>query len=112
MEWNVYLSGEIHTDWRDQIKRGCEALDLPIRFTSAVTDHPASVNESYNQHLQMASGFGIRLILAGLACLVHAILPFAFEKTGSRMIADLYLRMVSKRVQGAGPDAGVAALSD
>ena len=41
-EWNVYLSGEIHTDWRDQIKQGCEALGLPITFTSAVTDHPAS----------------------------------------------------------------------
>ena len=38
----VYLSGEIHTDWRDQIKHGCEALDLPITFTSAVTNHPAS----------------------------------------------------------------------
>lgn len=42
MEWTVYLSGEIHTDWRDQIKQGCEALELPITFSSAVTDHPAS----------------------------------------------------------------------
>lgn len=41
-EWTVYLSGEIHTDWRDQIKAGCKANDLPITFTSAVTDHPAS----------------------------------------------------------------------
>jgi len=42
MEWNVYLSGEIHTDWRDQIKQGCEAHGLPITFTSAVTTHDAS----------------------------------------------------------------------
>lgn len=42
MYLNVYLSGEIHTDWRDQIKTGCEALDLTIVFTSAVTDHDAS----------------------------------------------------------------------
>ena len=42
MDWTIYLSGEIHTDWRDQIKQGCEALALPITFTSAVTDHPAS----------------------------------------------------------------------
>ena len=42
MDWNVYLSGEIHTDWRDQIEQGCAALNLPITFTSAVTDHPAS----------------------------------------------------------------------
>jgi len=42
MEWNVYLSGEIHTDWREKIINGCKAEDLPIIFTSAVTDHDAS----------------------------------------------------------------------
>ncbi len=42
MHWNVYLSGEIHTDWRDQIIEGANKLDLPVSFTSAVTDHEAS----------------------------------------------------------------------
>ena len=42
MSLQVYLSGEIHTDWRKQIKAGCEALKLSIVFTSAVTDHAAS----------------------------------------------------------------------
>ena len=42
MTWSVYLSGEIHTDWRDQIKQGAESNGLDIRFTSAVTDHDAS----------------------------------------------------------------------
>jgi len=42
MEFNVYLSGEIHTDWRQQLKDGCAAHDLPVTFTSAVTDHEAS----------------------------------------------------------------------
>ena len=42
MELNVYLSGEIHTDWRQRLKAGCEAQGLPIVFTSAVTDHEAS----------------------------------------------------------------------
>ena len=42
MEWNVYLSGEIHTDWREKIIAGCEAHDLPINFSSAVTNHEAS----------------------------------------------------------------------
>ncbi len=40
--WNVYLSGEIHTDWREQIIDGAKALDLPITFSSAVTIHEAS----------------------------------------------------------------------
>jgi len=42
MKLNVYLSGEIHTDWREQIKAGCGAHDLDIEFTSAVTNHDAS----------------------------------------------------------------------
>lgn len=42
MSWTVYLSGEIHTDWRDQIITGAEALKLPVRFSSPVTDHDAS----------------------------------------------------------------------
>lgn len=40
--WIVYLSGEIHTDWRDRIKSASAERQLPIRFVSAVTNHPAS----------------------------------------------------------------------
>jgi YtoQ family protein len=42
MQWNVYLSGEIHTDWREQIMAGAAELNLPITFTSAVTNHATS----------------------------------------------------------------------
>ena len=42
MQWTVYLSGEIHTDWRDQIKSACAQRNLPVSFTSAVTNHEAS----------------------------------------------------------------------
>ncbi|MEM9303213.1 MAG: YtoQ family protein [Pseudomonadota bacterium] len=42
MSWEIYLSGEIHTDWRQQIQAGCESLGMPVDFTSPVTDHPAS----------------------------------------------------------------------
>jgi len=42
MNWVVYLSGEIHTDWRQQIMDGAAAHQLPVTFTSAVTDHAAS----------------------------------------------------------------------
>ncbi|MFT6090654.1 YtoQ family protein [Sulfitobacter sp.] len=40
MTLNVYLSGEIHTDWREQIIKG--AADLDVSFDSPVTDHAAS----------------------------------------------------------------------
>lgn len=42
--WNVYLSGEIHTGWRDQIRSGAERAGLPLRFFGPVTDHEASDN--------------------------------------------------------------------
>lgn len=42
MNWTVYLSGEIHSDWRQKIMQGAKAHGLAITFTSAVTDHEAS----------------------------------------------------------------------
>lgn len=42
MSWTVYLSGEIHTDWRQRIMHGAETHQLPMVFTSAVTNHEAS----------------------------------------------------------------------
>jgi len=40
--WTVYLSGEIHTDWRERIVAGTEAADLPVEFASPVTHHESS----------------------------------------------------------------------
>ena len=37
--WNVYLSGEIHTDWRDEIEAKAKAADLPVTFSAPVTNH-------------------------------------------------------------------------
>lgn len=42
MSYKIYMSGEIHTDWRDAIRKGTEALGLDITYLSPVTDHPAS----------------------------------------------------------------------
>ena len=42
MNWNIYLSGEIHTDWRQQIIDGAKQNNLPVTFSSAVTNHAAS----------------------------------------------------------------------
>ena len=39
---SVYLSGEIHTDWREQIKAGIEAAELDIKLLSPITDHASS----------------------------------------------------------------------
>jgi YtoQ family protein len=40
--WDVYLSGEIHSDWRERIERGITDAGLPVSFSAPVTDHSAS----------------------------------------------------------------------
>ena len=40
--WQVYLSGEIHSDWRERIRAGAAEAGLPVAFTGPVTDHAAS----------------------------------------------------------------------
>ncbi len=54
--------------------------------------HPRSVDESYVEHMVFAGRFSGTLLLAAGAALVHAFLPFLFEKTASRMIARMYQR--------------------
>lgn len=42
MKLQVYLSGEIHSDWRQQISSGVKQVGLPITLSSPITDHSAS----------------------------------------------------------------------
>ena len=65
------------------------------------TEHPASVEESYPEHMAMAFSFAGRMFLASLACFVHGLLPFLFVKTGSAAITELHDRMVSNRQRHA-----------
>jgi hypothetical protein len=75
----------------------------PLR---AFSEHPASVGETYTEHMGHAACFGVRMMAAGLACLVHALLPFLFVHTGSRTIGELNDRMITRRRAGPPPIAG------
>jgi len=63
--------------------------------------HPRSVGETYFQHMGHAASFGFALIGAGLACLVHAVVPALCVRTGSRAIISLHDRMVVNRRRGS-----------
>lgn len=65
--------------------------------------HPASVNETYVEHLRSAASFGTRMIAGGLACLVHGLVPCCFERTGSNRVRHLYDRMILNRIKNATP---------
>lgn len=60
-------------------------------------DHPESVGESYVAHMGVALSFAVALLAAGLACLVHALLPFLFTSTARRTITTLHRRIVTHR---------------
>lgn len=42
MKWRVYLAGEIHSNWREQIMHGASHLKLPVEFSNPVSDHASS----------------------------------------------------------------------
>ncbi len=60
------------------------------------TKHPHSVGETYFEHARFAFSAGIRMVLAGLACIVHGVFPFLFVQTGSKTIIHLH-ETLSKR---------------
>ena len=62
------------------------------RITVLFTEHPASVDETFGEHFLFAMKFSGLLFAAAGAALVHALLPFLFEKTASTIIARLYER--------------------
>ena len=62
------------------------------------TRHPKEVGESYGEHLRNAGGFGLRMVAGGIACMIHAVLPFLFVQTGSRTMAALHRRMNRRSV--------------
>ncbi len=65
------------------------------------TEHPASVDETYTEHMGMACSFAARMFAGSIACLVHGFLPFLFVKTGSSTIDQLHDRMVVNRQRHA-----------
>jgi Family of unknown function (DUF6356) len=63
---------------------------------SAFVEHPQSVGETYREHFVVATGFGLRLIAAGLACLVHACVPAWFTRSGSRTVQGLARELAAR----------------
>jgi Family of unknown function (DUF6356) len=78
------------------------------RFTA----HPASLNETYFEHMGMAFGFGGRMLLGSLGCFVHGFLPWLCLTRGSDTIRHLHHRMVMHRVVNQAPDDTETAGAD
>ena len=66
--------------------------------------HPRTLGESYWEHQRHALAFGTMMVVAGMACVVHALVPGLFMKTGSNTIRHLYDRLIlTRRIGHRGP---------
>jgi hypothetical protein len=75
------------------------------------TDHPASVNETYLQHLGSAFGFGSSMLVGALGCFVHGLFPWLCLTRGSDTIRALHHRMVTHRVVRPEPPGRTTAVA-
>jgi hypothetical protein len=66
-------------------------------FARLFISHPQSVGESYLEHQRVAFSFAGTLLLAGCACLLHALVPGLCERTASKKIEILHGRMIASR---------------
>jgi hypothetical protein len=70
-----------------------------VMFERWFLAHPRSLNESYLEHQTYALRFSFSLFAAAGVCLIHALIPGLFERTGSTMVKRLHQEMVTKRVR-------------
>ena len=68
-------------------------------------DHPRSLGMSWAQHATGAVVIGGRMIGAGAACIVHALVPALFTETAGRTVVDLHDHMTKRKAAAANPNA-------
>src|ERR1044072_395444 len=90
--WRVYLSGEIHSDWRERIAAGVAEAGLPVELLAPVTDHAASddvgadiLGEEDDQFWRDHKGAGVNAVRTQTALQRADVVVVRFgEKYGQR----------------------------
>ena len=70
-------------------------------FDRLLLAHPRTVGESYAEHAGIAGRFGATMVVGGLKCLVHAVLPAVFERSASDCVARLNAELTRRRAASA-----------
>ena len=68
-------------------------------------DHPRSLGMSWSSHGVGAIAIGARMIGAGAACIVHAVVPALFTETAGRTVVDIHEHMTKRKAGAANPEA-------
>jgi Family of unknown function (DUF6356) len=74
--------------------------NAPGVLVKVFLDHPQSLHETYWQHQRRALHFGSSMIAAGVACIIHALVPALFVRTASTTLQSLYGEMHTTRRLG------------
>ena len=77
----------------------------PTMFGRLFSDHPRSLGMSWAAHGLGAVAIGARLIGAGIACLVHAVVPGWFTQTAGRTVTSMHDEIVKRKAGAANPNA-------
>ena len=67
-----------------------------------LTEHLRDVGESYPEHFLKAVRFGLTMLAAGVACLVHALFPFLLVNSASESIRRLHRQLENRRASSRG----------
>ena len=68
-------------------------------------DHPKSLGMSWAEHGAGAVVIGARMVGAGVACIVHAVVPGLFTQTAGKTVLSLHEHMMQRRAGAANPNA-------
>lgn len=80
-----------------------------MRLPRQLTEHPASVGETYGEHFRVAARFARCLAAAAGAAAVHAVVPSLCTTTAGDRLCRLHDEMTARRTQATGPGAAVDA---
>jgi hypothetical protein len=72
-------------------------------FAALFVDHPKAVGETYLAHMGVSWRFSSRLLAAGLAGMVHGLIPGLFERTASTMVRKLHAQLPARGVADEQP---------
>jgi len=75
--------------------------NLSQSIKRAFTSHPKNCGETYLEHLRAASICGMKLFLAGMACIIHSLLPFLFTTTASRIVQKINAHLTLRKNNGS-----------
>lgn len=74
-------------------------------FAQLFQDHPRSLGMSWSEHGAGAIVIGARMVGAGIACMVHAVVPALFTETAGKTVMSLHDYMMKRKAGAANPNA-------